>query len=178
MGASMSDKYYILMLKGTADMKIKILDTLMKAIGPKVSLMERGKKFIKMEMPTKDKSCMGKSLDQEFIDFLMEEYTKVAFITTKAMAEGKLAMQKTVSMKVNGDWESFMGRDSSDGRMEKPMMGNIKMANVMDAGSIFSRTVVGMKEVGKTEYNLAMEFSTKAMMISMANGLRASCSAD
>lgn len=103
MVASMSDKYYTLMLKGTVATKTPIRATLTKVIGPRVSPTAKANNITKVEIRTTDKSCMEKSLALESTDLLMGEFIRGVFTTTKVMGEVKSATRITAFTKVNGN---------------------------------------------------------------------------
>ena len=97
------------MLKVMADMRIWTQDTFIKAHFRKVYQMAKANNSIKMEIHMKVTSCMDRNSDKELIDFLMEKFMSVVFITIKAMAKEKSFIQMPHTMKEIGNLESSMG---------------------------------------------------------------------
>ena len=158
------------------DMKITTLVMSTRVTGLRVCLMVKESRSIRTAIDTRDKLCMVKSLDMEYITLQMEESMRVLSTTTRQMVKVKLSIQIQVVTMESGNWANFTVRGFLNGLTDRPTMENICKDFDMVEENTISETVVTMMEDGRMACNQEEGVSMKDTTILKENGIKDSLS--
>lgn len=157
MDVTTREKCEVSMRKVKVDLKIMILDTVMKALGLNPCRMDEELRYMQMVTVLRDSLCTGLNLAMVHIILTLAISMKAASITTRVTAGENSHTKMVTFMKGNGSWGCLKAMENSSGRMEKAMKVSTDREGDTVLVSIISRTEVYIKEIGQAVYKKVKE---------------------